>query len=103
MSLDRAEPNYFGAGPALLPTSVLQQAAKDLINYNGLGLGAGEISHRSADATKIINDTKQHLTELLSIPDTHEPLLLRRLVKPVKLVISLMVFGQRNHMKKPLD
>ncbi|GME75101.1 unnamed protein product [[Candida] boidinii] len=72
MSLDRAEPNYFGAGPALLPTSVLQQAAKDLINYNGLGLGAGEISHRSSDATKIINDTKQHLTELLSIPDTHE-------------------------------
>ncbi|KAL3236503.1 O-phospho-L-serine:2-oxoglutarate transaminase [Nakaseomyces bracarensis] len=72
MSLDREEPNHFGAGPAQLPTPVLQQAAKDLINYNGLGLGIGEISHRSKDATKVIEDAKAHLVELLDIPDTHE-------------------------------
>ncbi|XDT04240.1 Aminotransferases class-V pyridoxal-phosphate attachment site [Nakaseomyces glabratus] len=70
--LDREEPHHFGAGPAQLPTPVLQQAAKDLINYNGIGLGIGEISHRSKDATKVIDDAKKHLIELMDIPDTHE-------------------------------
>lgn len=71
-SLQREEPRYFGAGPALLPTSVLQQAAQDLINYEQSGLGIGEISHRSSPAGKVIQDTKQYFKELLAIPDTHE-------------------------------
>lgn len=70
--LDREEPNYFGAGPAQLPTSVLQKAAVDLINYKDLGLGIGEISHRSKDATEVINNSKEHLRKLLCVPDTHE-------------------------------
>lgn len=69
----REEPSYFGAGPAVLPTHVLEQAAKDLINYDNLGLGVGEISHRSKEATQIINDTKENLIQLMDIPkDTHE-------------------------------
>ena len=71
-TLDREEPNYFGAGPALLPTSVLQQAAYDLISYEGDNIGIGEISHRSKPAIKVIDDTKENLTKLLNIPDTHE-------------------------------
>ncbi|AET38611.1 O-phospho-L-serine:2-oxoglutarate transaminase Ecym_3103 [Eremothecium cymbalariae DBVPG len=70
--MDRANPNHFGAGPAQLPTAVLQQAAKELINYEGLGLGIGEISHRSKEAGQVIEDAKKHLGELLKIPDTHE-------------------------------
>ncbi|CCK72947.1 O-phospho-L-serine:2-oxoglutarate transaminase KNAG_0M00940 [Huiozyma naganishii CBS 8797] len=72
MSLEREEPSHFGAGPAQLPTCVLQQAAKDLVNYKNLGLGIGEISHRSKDATQVIEDGKRHLRELMDIPDTHE-------------------------------
>lgn len=72
MVLDRPETNYFGAGPAQLPLSVLQQAAKDLINFEGEGLGIGEISHRSKTAAKVISDTKSHLKELFEIPDTHD-------------------------------
>ncbi|CAR25247.1 O-phospho-L-serine:2-oxoglutarate transaminase [Lachancea thermotolerans CBS 6340] len=72
MSLDREEPNHFGAGPAQLPTPVLQQAAKDLVNYKGIGLGIGEISHRSGDATEVIESTKANLRKLLNVPETHE-------------------------------
>ncbi|KAK6464032.1 pyridoxal phosphate-dependent transferase [Scheffersomyces coipomensis] len=71
-TLDREEPNYFGAGPALLPTSVLQEAAYDLINYEQQGLGIGEISHRSKPAIKVIDETKANLAKVLNIPDTHE-------------------------------
>lgn len=71
-TLEREQPNYFGAGPALLPTDVLQQAAYDLISYNGENLGIGEISHRSKPAIKVIDDTKDNLIKLFNIPDTHE-------------------------------
>ncbi|KAG7661354.1 SER1 [[Candida] subhashii] len=71
-TLEREEPNYFGAGPALLPTSVLQQAAYDLITYETEAIGIGEISHRSKPAIKVIDDTKDNIKTLYSIPDTHE-------------------------------
>lgn len=33
----------FGAGPALLPTAVLEEAAAALLNYNATGLGGMEL------------------------------------------------------------
>lgn len=72
MSLHREEANYFGAGPAKLPSDVLAQAALDLFNFEGANLGIGEISHRSKTAMKVIDDTKANFKKLLDIPDTHE-------------------------------
>ncbi|AMD22887.1 HHR118Wp [Eremothecium sinecaudum] len=72
MVLTREQPHFFGAGPAQLPTVVLQQAAADLIDYQGLGLGIGEISHRSKEAGKVIDDCKKHVKELLGVPETFE-------------------------------
>jgi phosphoserine aminotransferase len=65
----RSEVSYFGAGPAPLPTSVLETAAASLLNHENQGLGLGEISHRSPTANKIIADAKTALSHLLSIPD----------------------------------
>lgn len=70
--LDREEPHYFGAGPALLPTSVLQEAAYDLIKFEGENIGIGEISHRSKPAIGVIDETKQALSKLMNIPDDYE-------------------------------
>lgn len=72
MSLQREDPHYFGAGPALLPTEVLQKAALDLLTYEGEDLGIGEISHRSKPAIKVVDDTKSNIKKLLAVPDTHE-------------------------------
>lgn len=72
MSLQREDVDYFGAGPAPLPTEVLQEACKALLNYNGMGIGIVEMSHRSPEATKILQDTKLALKELLDIPDDYE-------------------------------
>lgn len=62
----------FGAGPASLPTPVLEQASKDLLNYNDLGMSLAEISHRSSHANSILASANNHLRELLSIPDNYE-------------------------------
>ncbi|KAK9371226.1 pyridoxal phosphate-dependent transferase [Lipomyces kononenkoae] len=70
--MSRAQPHYFGAGPALLPAQVLKQAAIDLLNYKDSGLGLGEISHRSAFAVSVVDSAKATIKELLSVPETYE-------------------------------
>lgn len=64
----RADITYFGAGPAALPTDVLETAAQALLDYNGTGLGIAEHSHRSELATNIINEAKADLASYLDIP-----------------------------------
>ena len=68
----REEVSYFGAGPAPLPTPILQSGARAFVNFENTGLSLAEISHRSSTATKILADTKQSLISLLDIPDNYE-------------------------------
>lgn len=65
---------YFGAGPAALPTDVVKQAAEQFVEYEHQGVGLGEISHRSKQATQIINDAKAKVIDIFQVPDTHEVL-----------------------------
>lgn len=74
---ERKDVTYFGAGPALLPTDVLERAAQALLNYNGTGLGIAEHSHRSALAANIIVEAKADLASYLDIPDDYEVLLMQ--------------------------
>lgn len=69
----REDVQYFGAGPAPLPTPVLEEAAKVLLNYNNSGVGITEISHRSAEANAILDHTKSCLRQLLDIPLSEGP------------------------------
>ncbi|KAK4193101.1 phosphoserine aminotransferase [Podospora australis] len=64
----RADIHYFGAGPAALPTDVLEIAAQALLDFKGTGLGIAEHSHRSELATNIINEAKADLASYLDIP-----------------------------------
>lgn len=74
----RDDLTYFGAGPALLPTDVLQKASQALLDYNGTGLGIAEHSHRSALAADIINNAKADLATYLDIPtDEYEILFMQ--------------------------
>ncbi|KAF1963618.1 phosphoserine aminotransferase [Byssothecium circinans] len=73
----RSDITYFGAGPALLPTDVLEDAAEALLNYSDTGLGIAEHSHRSEIATTVINEAKADLTSYLDIPDHYEILFMQ--------------------------
>lgn len=74
---ERSDVTYFGAGPALLPTSVLESASQALLNFNSTGLGLAEHSHRSALAAQILEDTKNDLKTLLDIPEDFEVLFMQ--------------------------
>jgi phosphoserine aminotransferase len=67
----------FSAGPAVLPYEVLQQAAIDVINYRGKGMGIIEMSHRSKDFIAITDETESLLRELLAIPANYKVLFLQ--------------------------
>ncbi|RYP79266.1 hypothetical protein DL770_006751 [Monosporascus sp. CRB-9-2] len=74
---ERYEVRYFGAGPALLPTEVLEDAAKALLNYDDIGLGLTELSHRSESAWDILKKTKADLAAFLDVPNNYEILFMQ--------------------------
>ncbi|POS85285.1 hypothetical protein EPUL_003687 [Erysiphe pulchra] len=74
----RSDITYFGAGPALLPTSALENAAQALVNYENTGLGLVEHSHRSDIASNVLEQTKSDLARFLEIPrDSYEILFMQ--------------------------
>ncbi|KAF9246260.1 pyridoxal phosphate-dependent transferase [Melanogaster broomeanus] len=58
----------FGAGPSALPEEVLIEAGKGLLNFQNTGIGIAEISHRSSEFDKFIQQVEQDLRTLLQIP-----------------------------------
>ena len=64
----------FSAGPSMLPVEVLEKVQKDLLNYEGSGQSGMEMSHRSKEYQKIIDDAEADLRELMHIPDNYKVL-----------------------------
>lgn len=67
----------FGAGPGILPEIALKKTQEALIDFNGIGMGVMEISHRSKDFETVLQKAKSLVKELLGVPDTHEVLFLQ--------------------------
>lgn len=58
----------------MLPVEVLEKVQKDLLNYEGSGQSVMEMSHRSKEYQKIIDDAEADLRELMHIPDNYKVL-----------------------------
>ncbi len=67
----------FSAGPSMLPLEVIEDAAKNLADYNGCGQSVMEMSHRSKEFEKIINDAEANLRDIMNIPDNYKVLFLQ--------------------------
>ena len=67
----------FSAGPAVLPEEVLQEAAAEMMDYQGTGMSVMEMSHRSKPYQKIIDEAEQDLRDLMKIPDNYKVLFLQ--------------------------
>lgn len=62
----------FSAGPSMLPVEVLEQAQKEMLNYNGSGMSVMEMSHRAKVYDDIIKQAEADLRELMNIPDNYK-------------------------------
>ena len=58
----------FGAGPAVLPVPVLEEACENMLSLGDLGMGIMEISHRSKQFSAIIEEAEADLRQLLNLP-----------------------------------
>ncbi len=67
----------FSAGPAVLPVEVLEQAARDIVNFNDKGIGLIEMSHRSKDFIAVAEETEALLREILGVPNNFKVLFLQ--------------------------
>ena len=67
----------FSAGPSMLPESVLEQAAKEMLNYKDSGMSVMEMSHRSPVYQAIIDEAEADLRKLMNIPDNYKVLFLQ--------------------------
>ena len=67
----------FSAGPAVLPEEVLMEAASEMLDYKGTGMGVMEMSHRSKAYQNIIDEAEADLRELMNIPDNYKVLFLQ--------------------------
>lgn len=69
--------SFFGAGPAKLPTAVLQQAAAATLDYNGTGISILELPHRSKAFKDILSEANELVRELCLLGDDFEILWLQ--------------------------
>lgn len=62
----------FSAGPGILPQEVLKQASEACINFDNLNLSLLEISHRSKNYEKVMDDARSLIKELFEVGDEYE-------------------------------
>ncbi len=67
----------FSAGPSMLPESILNRAAAEMLDYEGSGQSVMEMSHRSKVFQKIADDAQALFREVYNIPDNYKVLFLQ--------------------------
>ncbi|MBL7910968.1 MAG: 3-phosphoserine/phosphohydroxythreonine transaminase [Bacteroidia bacterium] len=67
-----SKPHNFSAGPGILPEEVLKQASEACINFDNLNLSLLEISHRSKNYEKVIDESHAIIKELFEVGDDYD-------------------------------
>ena len=67
----------FSAGPAMLPTAVIERAQAEMLDWNGSGMSVMEMSHRGKEYMSIAAKAEQDLRDVMTIPDNYKVLFLQ--------------------------
>lgn len=65
----------FGAGPCILPQQVFEEAAKGVLDFNGLSIL--EVSHRHKDFVAVMEEARELVKKALNVPDGYTVLFLQ--------------------------
>ena len=66
----------FNAGPSILPREVIENTAKQILDFNGSGLSLMEISHRAKDFQPVVDEAVALIKELLNVPEGYSVIFL---------------------------
>ncbi len=67
----------FSAGPAMLPTEVLEKSGQALLDYQGKGFGIAEVSHRGKEFDAVADEAIALCKKLFNLGDTHDVLFMQ--------------------------
>ena len=62
----------FNAGPSVLPRVVIENAAKAVLDFDGIGLSLLEISHRTKEFEAVVDEAVALFRELLGVPEEYK-------------------------------
>lgn len=65
----------FGAGPCILPQTVFEEAAKGVLDFNGLSIL--EVSHRHKDFVAVMEEARELVKKALNVPEGYTVLFLQ--------------------------
>ena len=67
----------FSAGPAMLPTEVLERSNAALLDYEGKGFGIAEVSHRGKEFDAVMDESIARTKALLGLGEDHDVLFMQ--------------------------
>jgi len=85
----------FSAGPAALPEEVLRQAAEEMLDWHGAGMGVMEMSHRGKEFVSIAEAAEADLRELMAVPDNYKVLFMQGGAIGENAIIPLNLMGSK--------
>lgn len=85
----------FSAGPATLPVAVLEQAASEMLDWRGCGMGVMEMSHRGREFTEIHETALADLRELLQVPANYRILFMQGGALAQNAIVPLNLMGSK--------
>lgn len=83
----------FGAGPAMLPESILKEAQAEFLDWQGLGMSVMEIGHRTPEFTQLMEETEQQLRDLLAVPAHYHVLFLSMAARSQFAMVPMNLLG----------
>ena len=85
----------FSAGPAMLPTPVIERALAEMLDWNGSGMSVMEMSHRGKEYMSIAARAEKDLREVMAIPDNYKVLFLQGGASAQFAMIPLNLLGDK--------
>ena len=88
------------AGPSTLPLPVLEEAQRDLLDFNGTGMSIVEMSHRGKPFMAVNDEANALLRELMNIPDDYSVLFVQggATQQFAAVPLNLMVKGKADYI-----
>jgi len=84
----------FGAGPAVMPREVMEQAQAEMLDWNGTGISVIEMSHRSKMFLSIAEEAEADLREILAIPENYKVLYVQGGATAMMSIVPLNLLAQ---------
>jgi len=87
----------FCAGPAALPTAVLERAQAEMLDWQGRGLSVMEISHRHPAYMALVQEAEAKLRQLMGIPSNYKVLFMQGGATAQFALLPMNLLGAKTH------